>query len=80
MESEEMDKLKPCPFCGSSAVLTKEALNGYPGELEIYMKCCSPHCGATVPAGHYTTLRNSIEEAEKKAIEIWNHRYIFKTI
>lgn len=69
---------KPCPFCGSSAILIKENLEGYPSEYEIYMKCASPSCSATVPGGHYTTLHNTEEEVTKKATDIWNYRYKFK--
>ena len=65
---------KPCPFCGSSPILVQENIEGYPGELTLFMRCCSDTCGATVPGGHYTTLQNSLKEARTKAINTWNNR------
>ena len=65
---------KPCPFCGSSAILVQEDIRGYSGEKEVYVRCCSTTCGATVPGGHYLTLHNSESEAIEKALKAWNSR------
>lgn len=69
-----MDKLKPCPFCGSADV--KLANNAswitekYQGNIRT-VGCRD--CG--VIGGIFNTLELSIEAAEEKAIKSWNRRF-----
>ena len=54
-----MVELKPCPFCGGTAVLEKM---GWPH----HVFCIK--CGAKTTSGKYA------EEGEQEAIEKWNRR------
>ena len=59
---EEMEKLKPCPFCGSKAVLRKKA------NLETYIvECTNGFCPASYMIGNDY-------ETEEEAVEVWNKR------
>lgn len=66
-----MEKLKPCPFCGSGNVFKKTSLRN----AEIY---CGK-CGATIERGISCGKCDSLREAEDmfgiKAVEAWNRRY-----
>ena len=59
----EMEKLKPCPFCGGKAITERWASGG-----NMYMvKCSNPDCA--VPAEGYPSGRNLIAVREQ-----WNGR------
>ena len=61
-----MAELKPCPFCGYSAVLEINFVRkGFVGDVK---------CNRCLGNMHTITL-DSPEEAEKEAIEAWNRRY-----
>lgn len=54
------DELKPCPFCGSSAVIRSN------GEYQYYVRCTNFDCSV-----HPTTY---VMTTPEKAIAAWNRR------
>ena len=57
-----MEKLKPCPFCGSEAIINyKEALEAY------ICECSNDDCPASYMIGNRYDTR-------EEAIEVWNKR------
>ena len=64
--------IKSCPWCGSSASLVTESINGYPGNFEYYIKCTK--CEAIAPKGKFNDISLSVEEAKHKALDAWNRR------
>lgn len=77
-----MKNIRPCPWCGSSAILSIEKLwettnghtSGYVGNYCYYLKCCNPECGAIAPNGKIVDIYITPAEAEAKAIIRWNQR------
>ena len=59
----EMEKLKPCPFCGGKAITESWASGG----IMYMVKCSNPDCA--VPAEGYPSGRNLIAVREQ-----WNMR------
>lgn len=58
---DDTKKLKPCPFCGGRAELTKFRQTWSVGCARDILKCpCKPWTGS--------------QWTEEKAIEIWNRR------
>ena len=58
-------ELKPCPFCGYQPVFDVVLVRkGYEGDIQ---------CNAC-PANIHTITFDSLEEAERAAIEAWNRR------
>lgn len=68
-----MEKLKPCPFCGSEKVkiCTGSSMLALRYQGMIRTVGCGD-CGAN--GGIYNTLAISIKEAEAKAVTSWNNR------
>lgn len=73
-----MDELKPCPWCGEKAILTKMPENCCISKANekthymYYVKCRI--CGANAPNGIMDDVFCTPEEATQKAINIWNKR------
>lgn len=67
-------ELKPCPFCGSAAILDDRSFSR-DGVLQYheYQVVCSS-CGARVYYGQTSNCYKSQPEAIKEAIEWWNRR------
>lgn len=61
-----MEELKPCPFCGSKAILRKVATGRNRSGYEYYIRCGNIHC----PVYVHTLNRNT----EDEAVEAWNMR------
>ena len=59
-----MEELKPCPFCGKKAIITKLVM----GDKEEYfgVACSGWSCPTSSIIPNYTT--------EDEAIEAWNRR------
>lgn len=73
------EALKPCPWCGSSAVLQKYDMGrpngrGYPGNTEVYVECCNEKCRAQAPHGRFDDIYHPLSEAVKEAVMAWNTR------
>lgn len=64
-----MSDLKPCPFCGSEAVLNHSHMITATGQYLANVKCSE--CGI---ASRVVWSTDSPEEAVKEAIEAWNRR------
>jgi len=61
-----MDRLKPCPFCGGEAILTRETKGGKDGSLIRYTKCGTKGCWFEKAFGY---------SSDERAAEAWNRRY-----
>lgn len=61
-----MEDLKPCPFCGSKAILRKVATGRNRSGYEYYVRCGNIHCPV------YVNTCN--RDTEDEAVEIWNRR------
>ena len=48
--------------------------HGYHGCYMVTIKCMNPLCGTSLPYGKYDTLSMSMEEAEERAVKVWNTR------
>lgn len=73
-----VDDLKPCPWCGGKAIVTRYPANcclRYGEKPEyIYHAICT-QCDATAPNGQFIDgWMNTEKEATAKAIEAWNKR------
>ena len=68
-----MEKLKPCPFCGSERVkiVTGSSMLALKYQGMIRTVGCG-ECGAN--GGIYNTLALPVKVAEEKAVESWNKR------
>ena len=55
-----MTKLKPCPFCGSTAKMERTPINPY-----YYVICTNLECDATV---------GRFQPTEEEAVAVWNRR------
>lgn len=70
------EELKPCPFCGSEAVI--KAVNKSYG-FTIWCQCKDGNCTART-AGYCTDTNNednsleNIENCKNKAVKAWNRR------
>lgn len=60
--AKKTEKVKPCPFCGSSAHLTVNYLD------QIYVTCDNALCYASIWADAKG------EDGKKEAVERWNRR------
>ena len=71
-----MNSFKRCPFCGSSPFLMREEFeeNGRK-YFKFFVRCCNSNCAAYIPNGIFTTVDYSMEEAQQRALKIWDHRY-----
>ena len=69
-------KLKPCPFCGSAAMLDGsadyEARQSYYGKACLSIDCLE--CGAQVTAYNHTDGPLPYETMAAAAAEKWNRR------
>lgn len=61
-----MEELKPCPFCGSKAILRKVATGRNRSGYEYYVRCYNLNCTVYV----HTFYRDT----EDEAVENWNRR------
>lgn len=61
-----MEELKPCPFCGSKAILGKVVTGRNRSGYAYYVRCGNLHC----PVYVHTCNRDT----EDEAVEIWNRR------
>jgi Lar family restriction alleviation protein len=59
-------KLKPCPFCGGSAVMTKRERMDIPNWVEFYI-CCDRYSCKVKP--HVSSFASP-----KEAVQCWNRR------
>ena len=70
--------MKECPWCGSIAHIEITNAKEQPENGErafcVKVRCSNNHCGATCPNGEFSTLKISLNTAEKKAIEKWDKR------
>lgn len=76
-----MNKLKPCPFCGTSnaeLMVSAEA-----GAIEVYVYCftCGARTGGELVASSEAfviscveNVRSALDQAEEAEIEAWNMR------
>ncbi len=71
-----MNKIKPCPFCGTEVELSKNPLwqgsHGYYNCFEFKIICSK--CGCNVTYNKNDTIYRSEEEAIQNVIEAWNKR------
>lgn len=71
-----MNKIKPCPFCGTEVELSKNPLwhggHGYYNCFEFEIVC--PTCGCNVRYDKNDTIYRAEEEAIQNVIETWNKR------
>lgn len=66
-----MDKLKPCPFCGSEECdISEYTQNPYVGNVQ---KAYCKSCGANGPYS-MTDGQETLYEMKQSAIKQWNHR------
>lgn len=61
--SDEKDKLRPCPFCGSEAEITQT------GKRQLRVRCNGCYMGV-----EQKVLRYSLEWLREKLTENWNRR------
>ena len=61
-----------CPWCGMSGDLELQATPE--GFFYVQVRCSNKKCLATAPKGIFSTEKQSMKQAEKKAIEKWNTR------
>lgn len=71
---EQKLKLKTCPICGSSPLLSIDDMGqpngrGYPGDFMYYFYC--PFC-QKLEGKFFTTLYLAQKECIKRAAESWN--------
>ena len=66
-----MDKLKPCPFCGSEAAEPVFIGNDHTKKRTVTIKCKAPGCTKGVTVG---ALRFSHEWCHEEAVKKWNTR------
>lgn len=66
-----MDKLKPCPFCGSEAAEPVFIGNDHTKKRTVTIKCKAPGCTKGVTVG---ALRFSHEWCHAEAVKKWNTR------
>lgn len=71
-----MNKIKPCPFCGTKVELSKNPLwqgsRGYYNCFEFEIVC--PKCGCNVTYNENDTVYRTEEEAINNVINVWNER------
>ena len=68
-----MDKLKPCPFCGSEAAEPVFIGNDHTKKRTVTIKCKAPGCTKGVTVG---ALRFSHEWCHEEAVKKWNTRTV----
>jgi formate dehydrogenase maturation protein FdhE len=69
-----MSELKPCPFCGSKAIIKIASWTGVPYVMCSNNKCvCQPNTYGKFCEGTYAECKTP-EQAKKLSIEIWNTR------
>ena len=66
-----MDKLKPCPFCGSEAAEPVFIGNDHTKKRTVTIKCKAPGCTKGVTVG---ALRFSHKWCHEEAVKKWNTR------
>lgn len=69
-----MEKLKPCPFCGSVARISygsNETLS-FGSESWVIAMCCS--CGIRTPKFYYCPEQGELSVAETMVTKRWNKR------
>ena len=64
--------LLECPWCGTSADIELQSTEE--GFFYVQVRCSNRKCFATCPKGLFSTEKQSMKQAEKKAIEQWNKR------
>lgn len=67
-----MDKLKPCPFCGGSALYFEERAFAGLGKVDVLLSVKCVTCGGRTRG----IVVNDMAEADRKMIAsmIWNRR------
>lgn len=60
-----MDKLKPCPFCGSNAIVI--ANNYRHNQTTFCVKCNNDDCRVIPVTYEYSEMNNAIEAWNKRA-------------
>lgn len=68
-----MDKLKPCPFCGSEAAEPVFIGNDNTRRRKVTIRCKAPGCTQGVTVG---ALRFSQEWCHAEAVKKWNTRTV----
>lgn len=64
-----MEMLKPCPFCGHSAMVNYEAERN---AIDIHCSYCN--CSMTGFYVYFRSEENAFGEAAKNAFRAWNRR------
>lgn len=71
-----MNKIKPCPFCGTEVELSKKPLwhegHGYYNCFEFEIVCST--CGCNVRYDRNDTIYRTEKEAIQNVINAWNRR------
>lgn len=71
-----MDRLKPCPFCGTKVEMIRKPLwdgsHGYQGCYDFKVIC--EKCGCTLNYSYADTVYRTEEEAINNVINTWNER------
>ena len=71
-----IEKLKPCPFCGTKVEVRKEAMwhgsHGYKDCYRYDVRC--QECGCRISMRNTDTINRTDRKAKQNAIEAWNRR------
>lgn len=78
-KNENLEKLKPCPFCGSTKLTVVSKHNGthyYCGTDSVSVRCSKCYArGSTVSCKVVKGKHGDVDETKQKAIELWNTRF-----
>ena len=76
-EVENMDNLKPCPFCGTVPKTEVQVTQMGGGEDRVAFSVCCAECGINKTAILVINRSSSffdVEDAMERAVEAWNRR------